>query len=189
MNTDLHDNHRTEDAVLPVPAADADIPFFTLPTFREIPNVGLYLEQITKYMGDYLAPLPDIVLTGSMISNYVKHRILTSPVRKQYNREQIACLFIIAFAKMVLTLEDIQQLLAMQRSSYTAEEAYTHFRSLLLSIEADLPDDPVCKLTRQVTETILCKIRLDAAFRHFPAQPAEEVSDKAKKAGHDPTKE
>jgi hypothetical protein len=39
-----------------------------LPTYDQIPNVGLYLEQVTKYISDHLAPLEDIQLTGSMIS-------------------------------------------------------------------------------------------------------------------------
>ena len=30
---------------------------FRFPRYNEIPNVGLYLEQATKYVGEYLAPL------------------------------------------------------------------------------------------------------------------------------------
>ena len=32
---------------------------FRLPRYNEIPNVGLYLEQTTKYISQYLEPLPD----------------------------------------------------------------------------------------------------------------------------------
>ena len=30
---------------------------FRLPRYNEIPTVGLYLEQATKYIGEYLEPL------------------------------------------------------------------------------------------------------------------------------------
>ena len=31
---------------------------FRMPRYNEIPNVGLYLEQVTKYICEHLAPLP-----------------------------------------------------------------------------------------------------------------------------------
>ena len=65
---------------------------FRLPRYSEIPNVGLYLEQVTKYICEYLAPIQDNAITGSMISNYVKKGLVSSPVKKLYNREQIAYL-------------------------------------------------------------------------------------------------
>ena len=45
---------------------------FHLPRYNEIPNVGLYLEQATKYVCEYLEPLGEYTLPPSMISNYVK---------------------------------------------------------------------------------------------------------------------
>ena len=55
---------------------------FTLPSYNEIPNVGLYLEQTAKYISEYLTCLGDFALTGSMISNYVKKGLIKNPVKK-----------------------------------------------------------------------------------------------------------
>ena len=74
---------------------------FRLPRYTEIPNVGLYLEQATKYVCEYLAPLGEFSLTPSMISNYVKKGLIDNPVKKQYNREQIAYLIFIALFSVV----------------------------------------------------------------------------------------
>ena len=63
---------------------------FRLPLYREIPDVGLYLEQVTKFIGEALGPLGCEVLTGSMVSNYVKKGLIRSPEKKQYRRDQIA---------------------------------------------------------------------------------------------------
>ena len=84
---------------------------FHLPRYKEIPDVGLFLEQVTKYINEYLKPLDDISLTGSMISNYVKMKLIDNPIKKQYGRDQIAHLFFIALFKPVLTLDEINKLL------------------------------------------------------------------------------
>ena len=83
----------------------ASVADFRLPRYQEIPNMGLYLEQTSKYISEYLAPLGDYGLTNSMISNYVKKGLVANPVKKQYDREQIAYLFFIAVAKNVLSLD------------------------------------------------------------------------------------
>ena len=98
-----------------------------LPSYQEIPDVGLFLDQTAKYISQYLAPLQENALTGSMISNYVKKGLIANPVRKQYDREQIAYLFFIAVAKSVLTLEEIQWVIRLQKASYAPERAYAYF--------------------------------------------------------------
>ena len=64
---------------------------FRMPRFREIPNVGLYLEQTVNYINECIGPL-DLTITSSMLSNYVKKGYVDRPVKKQYNAEQIAYL-------------------------------------------------------------------------------------------------
>lgn len=100
---------------------------FRLPRYQEIPNVGLYLEQTSKYIGDYLAPLKDMSITASMVSNYVKKKLVRNPVHKQYDREQIAALFFIAVAKSVLSLDNIRMMLDLQKAFYDPQKAYDYF--------------------------------------------------------------
>ena len=100
---------------------------FRLPRYNEIPNVGLYLEQATKYVCEYLEPLGEYTLTPSMISNYVKKGLIANPVKKQYGREQIAYLFFIAIAKSVLSLDALTGFIKVQQSSYTLPKAYDYF--------------------------------------------------------------
>lgn len=100
---------------------------FRLPRYHEIPNVGLYLEQTTKYIDEYLAPFHDITITGSMISNYVKKGLISNPIKKQYYRDQIAYLMFLTYAKSVLSLENIRMLINMQKQSYLNQRAYDYF--------------------------------------------------------------
>ena len=109
---------------------------YSLPAYAEIPNVGLYLEQVTKYLNEYLEPLGCGTLTGSMVSNYVKKGLIASPVKKQYSRDQIAYLIFIAICKSVLSLDALDAFLRLQQRSYPLQRAYDYFvrefESLLL---------------------------------------------------------
>jgi len=107
---------------------------FRLPSYQEIPNVGLFLEQVTKYISVYLEPLPSFSMTGSMISNYVKKKLVDNPVKKQYSREQIAYLFFIAVTKSVMSLEELQLLIGLQKLTYSMDVAYEYFRKELENV-------------------------------------------------------
>lgn len=100
---------------------------FRLPRYNEIPNVGLYLEQASKYICEYLAPLGENALTPSMISNYVKKGLISNPIKKQYSREQIAYLLFIALAKNVLSLDALSGFIRLQEKTYSLESAYNYF--------------------------------------------------------------
>lgn len=100
---------------------------FHLPRYQDLPNMGLYLEQTTKYINHFLAPLGCIEITSSMISNYVKKGLIPSPVKKQYYADQIAYLFFISIAKQVLSMENIIALSERQRKTYSIPVAYDYF--------------------------------------------------------------
>ena len=100
---------------------------FHLPRYQDLPDMGLYLDQTTKYINHYLAPLGCMEITSSMISNYVKKGIVPSPVKKQYYADQIAYLFFIAIAKRVLSMENIVRLEERQKRTYSPQVAYDYF--------------------------------------------------------------
>ena len=100
---------------------------FRMPRYREIPDVGLYLDQTVKYINRFLTPLGCMEITSSMVSNYVKKGYISNPVKKQYDAEQIAYLFFISVAKSVLSMDNISRLFDMQKKEYTPEMAYDFF--------------------------------------------------------------
>ena len=148
---------------------------FRLPGYQEIPNVGLYLEQTVKYLNEFLVPLA-AEITPSMVSNYVKKGLVSNPVRKQYDREQIASLLFIAVAKSVMSMENIKLLFTMQRQSYPSEIAYGYFRTELreaidvvfglkksmTSIEEDATGEKI--MLRTTTIAVAHKIYLEQCF-------------------------
>ncbi|MDO4460098.1 MAG: DUF1836 domain-containing protein [Clostridia bacterium] len=152
------------------------INMFRLPTYNEIPDVGLYLEQVTKYVTGFFEPIESVNITASMISNYVKKGLIANPVKKQYYREQIADVLFIAIAKTVISLEEIQILLEIQRKSYDCRKAYEFFvaelelaLAKLFDIECDKETQPHENnddiiLVRNVITTVAHKIYLDKVF-------------------------
>ena len=83
----------------------APVQAFRLPAYEESPEVGLYLEQTIKYVNRYLAPFQEMALTASMVSNYVKKGVIPGPVKKQYGRDQIACLLFVVVAKVAMSMD------------------------------------------------------------------------------------
>lgn len=91
-----------------------EIECFQLPLFSEIPDVGLYLNQTVTYINRYFKPFAFLAITESMVSNYVKNKLVTNPIKKQYSNKQIASLFLITISKSVITLDDISILMKIE---------------------------------------------------------------------------
>ena len=83
---------------------------FALPRYRDLPAVGLYLDQTVQYVNACFRTFCGVELTPSMVSNYVKKGILSHPVKKKYTRDQIASLLYIVVSKTVLSMENIDTL-------------------------------------------------------------------------------
>ena len=157
---------------------------FHLPRYHEIPSVGLYLEQVTKYIGEYLTPLGQCPITGSMISNYVKKGIVPSPVKKQYGRDLIALLMFIAVAKSVLSLDDLQKYVQLQQRTYAVGVAYDYFCQefeATLSFVFHPSDEPISfkpmnndekTILRYIVITIAHKIYLEKYIAAVSQEPA-----------------
>ncbi len=109
---------------------------FALPSYGEIPNVGLYLEQTIKYINSFFSSFPEMELTGSMVSNYVKKGLISNAVKKQYSREQIAQLFFITVAKLSVSIDGLATALAVQKATYSTYTAYEYFRLELMNVLA-----------------------------------------------------
>lgn len=81
----------------------------------DIPNIELYMDQITSFMEEHLAKTKrypeDKVLTKTMINNYAKNDLLPPPVKKKYNKDHVMLLILIYYFKSILSIKDIETLL------------------------------------------------------------------------------
>ena len=82
----------------------------------DIPNIDLYMDQLTTFMDERLKqatrhPETDKILTKTMINNYAKNDLLPPPIRKKYSKDHIILLIFIYYLKNILSISDIQILL------------------------------------------------------------------------------
>lgn len=93
----------------------------------EIPNIALYMDQVTTFMDAQIASSrrfeSDKVLTKTMINNYAKNKLLPPPVKKKYSPEHMMLLVFIYYFKNILSITDIQTLLAPITDRYFGTES------------------------------------------------------------------
>lgn len=88
----------------------------------EIPNIDLYMDQVTTFMEERFSDTKrypeDKILTKTMINNYAKNNLLPPPVKKKYTKEHMFVLIFIYYFKNLLSIKDIETLLAPLTEKY-----------------------------------------------------------------------
>ena len=81
----------------------------------DIPNIDLYMDQVTTFMEKELASSKrhedDKILTKTMINNYAKNNLLPPPVKKKYSKEHLLIMIFIYYFKNFLSIKDIETML------------------------------------------------------------------------------
>lgn len=104
-----------------------DILSFHCPRYEELPDMGLYLEQMLTMLNESLSPICPEPITGAMISNYIKNKTVPSPERKKYRREHLCYIFVTCIVKQVFSVPQIAAFFEMQQATYPLEIAYNYF--------------------------------------------------------------
>ena len=122
-----------------------------------IPDLGLYMDQVTTYIERQLETLygerAKGMLTPSMINNYVKTGLLPRPLGKKYYREHLAILMMIVTLKPVASMDDIARLTAL-KDGQTVGQLYTEFCDTQLRVIRTISIDPeATALQHAVTAT------------------------------------
>ncbi|MCR5108139.1 MAG: DUF1836 domain-containing protein [Lachnospiraceae bacterium] len=106
---------------------------FSLPDWDDIPDIGLYMEQVITYLTQKLNYLPpnmnkdESLITPATINNYVRTRIMPEPVKKRYYRIHLAYLLMICTLKQSLSIALLQTLLPSGESEEEVTKKYTAF--------------------------------------------------------------
>lgn len=102
-----------------------------LPRWHELPQIELYMDQVITVVEQYLSPVIDrekhLLLTSSMVNNYVKLDLIPAPQKKKYNQQHLAFLIAITLLKQVLTIPEIKKGILFQSSVVGIREAYNLF--------------------------------------------------------------
>ncbi|WP_234122237.1 DUF1836 domain-containing protein [Clostridium hydrogenum] len=105
----------------------------------EIPDIDLYMDQVTSFMDtklkDFKRDENDIILTKTMINNYVKSNVIPSPVKKKYSKKHLMVLIWIYHLKQTLSITDIGKLMNFIIKDKDEEIKYNEIYNNFLDIE------------------------------------------------------
>lgn len=94
-----------------------EVASFSLPSYKELPGIDLYMEQVLSYINGVLSPFesddPKKGLTSFMVNNYVKAKIITEPIKKKYSKNQIGYLMAITLMKQTMSLDQMKTMLSL----------------------------------------------------------------------------
>ena len=101
------------------------------PKWSELPNIDLYLDQVLLYVNQLdsssIVDDDDKGLTAAMINNYVKNGHLDKPIKKKYNRRQLARLIVITCLKNVFSIQEISKTINSLTVEESSETMYNNF--------------------------------------------------------------
>ena len=103
----------------------------TLPLWSELPDIDLYMDQLTSLVNRYMGyTTKERMLTASMVNNYVKMKVMPAPVKKKYGREHLMYLIVICILKQVMPLSSVEVVLRDALERTTPGQFYESVRLL-----------------------------------------------------------
>lgn len=105
---------------------------YELPTWEQIPDFGLYMEQVVTFLKNCLSYMErntndDAVITASAINNYVRKKLMPQPIKKRYYRTHIAYLIVLCALKQSLSISEIQSMIPIEAGEEELKAFYTEF--------------------------------------------------------------
>ncbi|HEM5047249.1 TPA: DUF1836 domain-containing protein [Streptococcus suis] len=107
------------------------------------------------------------VLTAAMINNYVKHKQIEKPVKKKYQKQQVARLIVLTILKNVFSIQEISQTLHLLRQTDSSETLYNHFVDCMRNEENEETPDIIryaCQSVKLYYKTRQLTVELERKF-------------------------
>lgn len=122
---------------------------------EDIPSIDLYMDQVTTFMDTHLAASKrypeDKILTKTMINNYAKNKLLPPPTKKKYSKEHLLVMIFVYYFKGILSITDIQALLAPLTEKYFQKDETFNIESIYKEVFS-LEQSQVDKMAKDITD-------------------------------------
>lgn len=115
---------------------------FSLPSWENIPDIGLYMDQVIVLLSHYLGLIsPSVdkesdqsgeesdekIFSASAINNYVRLKIMPAPIKRKYYRVHIAYLIIIFTLKQAVSINIVKEMLQSEMPEESVQELYSDY--------------------------------------------------------------
>ncbi|MFI3115033.1 MAG: DUF1836 domain-containing protein [Clostridia bacterium] len=108
-----------------------------LPRYNELPNIGLYIDQVITYLEKTIGILytQDECITASMVANYVNQGLMTPTNKKKYTNDHIAFLILIFIFKQIYSINEIKAIIKVHEDiGFPVEKSYNYLASELENV-------------------------------------------------------
>lgn len=158
------------------------------PKWKELPGLGLYVDQVAAIINEQLASLGMEPLTKSMINNYVKKKVIQAPIKKKYAVNQIVDLLLIGFFKNTFAISEIRRGILQITATDYPQQAYDRFVEII-NARLNNEEVPAAPTANQNNDRLMM-LSIDAVLaelkaQHLLAAMAKKVQpmDEVKEAG------
>jgi len=175
---------------------------YRLPAWHEIPDIGLYMEQVVVVLKQYLDYMPpelkeEQFITAAAINNYVRTKVMPMPIKKKYYRLHIAYLIMICSLKQGLSISLIQRLVPATLSEeelHAVYDGYVERHSVAIHYFAEqvriaaaplLKHDVTSALSSDRTEDMIAASAVVGGFARLLAEKLLLLEGKTMESGED----
>ena len=141
---------------------------FQLPRWNELPDFGLYLDQVLNWLAQRLDGYDissEKMLTSSMVNNYVKMGAIPAPERKKYYRPHLALLIVICVLKPVIAISDIRDYLSAELMVADGSALYDGFCRMYETTSASTIEETIAAAEACNEGDLLKETAVRAALR------------------------
>jgi hypothetical protein len=143
-------------------------------SINDIPDIELYMDQVTTFMDSKLAyhkrTLKDKILTKTMINNYTKSKILLPSKNKKYNRQHMILLILIYYLKQILSINDISTLFSPLFSNMASSKDGMNYLGSLYNSFLEIKENDSADLENWLSQKLK---QIDAKVEDFPDESKE----------------
>lgn len=160
---------------------------YRLPAWEELPNIGLYMDQVVTLLTQYLDYMPpelreEQVITPAAINNYVRKKIMPEPIRKKYYRVHIAYLIMVCTLKQCLSIPTLQTIIPMGLSEEEVQRTYSSYvkrhrmactyfvKQVRIAAGGILDHEPESEITTDDTSDLISMVAVISGFARLMAE-------------------
>ncbi len=109
---------------------------------KTIPNIDLYIDQLTTFIEENLYSNKENMITKSMVNNYCKNKVIQTSIKKKYSKSHIMLLIMIYHTKSIISISEIKNIFDTIGEN-NVELYYNYLNSEILGFNQTFIDETI----------------------------------------------
>lgn len=142
---------------------------FKNPDYDKIPEIALYMDQLLEYLDHALDAIKrtpkDSIYTKTMINNYVKAGLISSPDKKKYTKNSLVDLIAFYHLKQTFSIQDAHAILSIYKKTTSPSPFYPPFCAQFEALKETLNLKDVDKLSIEEATQLMLEFAIDSTLK------------------------